>query len=75
MKIKMLVRISGTHDGEEWPLVGGVCEVSDASAVDMISAGFAEPVVGVPVETAVVDDVLESAVMKRGPGRPRRVES
>ena len=68
----MLVRISGTHDGEEWPAVGDVCEVSDASAVDMINAGFAEPVAGLAAETATMGDDLESAVIKRGPGRPRK---
>lgn len=39
----MVVHISGTRDGADWPAVGGVVTVGEVEAADLISAGFAVP--------------------------------
>lgn len=41
-RIRMLVAITGTRNGEPWPEVGEEVDVSEAEAVDMITAGLAE---------------------------------
>jgi hypothetical protein len=38
----MLRKIGGTRNGVEWPDVGGVLDVPDHEAVDLIAAGYAE---------------------------------
>jgi hypothetical protein len=54
MRIVMKGNISGTRDGIEWPPVGGVCDVSDDEATQLIGAGFAveAPAEKKPVEKA-----------------------
>jgi len=59
MKIKMLINISGTIDGQEWPERGGVIDVAEHVAADMIANGFAE--LCDELETAAVDPVKETA--------------
>lgn len=59
MKIKMLVNISGTIDGQEWPERGGVIDIAEHVAADMIGNKFAEAFT--EVETAAVDPVKETA--------------
>jgi hypothetical protein len=59
MKIKMLVNITGTIDGQEWPERGGVIELAEHVAADMIGNGFAE--LCDELETAAVDPVKETA--------------
>jgi hypothetical protein len=45
MKLKMLIAFSGTHDGEEWPPIGGIVDIShEAEAANMVRLGYAEPV-------------------------------
>lgn len=51
MKVIMRVNISGTRNGSEWPPVGGVVELPDAEAVDLLNARLADPA-PVEVETA-----------------------
>lgn len=41
MKIEMCTRISGTHNGEDWPSIGEVIDLPDEEARDMIAAGLA----------------------------------
>lgn len=55
--VRMLVSISGTRDGQDWPARGGLLEVADAEAVALVSGGLAEQVVPEPgvVETASLD--------------------
>jgi hypothetical protein len=59
MKIKMLVNISGTIDGQEWPQRGGVIDLAEHVAADMIVNKFAEACD--ELETAAVDPVKETA--------------
>ena len=41
-RIRMLAAITGTRNGEPWPEVGEEADVTEAEAVDMITAGLAE---------------------------------
>jgi hypothetical protein len=41
--VVMKSRIGGTRNGEEWPAVGGVVDVPDHEAADLITAGYAAP--------------------------------
>ena len=40
--VKMTVQISGTRDGVDWPKPGGVVEVPQSEADDLVTAGMAE---------------------------------
>ncbi|MFF4752657.1 hypothetical protein ACWD5R_11425 [Streptomyces sp. NPDC002514] len=41
MRVRMKVTISGTRDGEPWPERGGVVDLPDGEAGQMIAAGLA----------------------------------
>ncbi len=43
----MKVRIEGTRNGVRWPAAGGVVDLPDGEAADLVSQGLAVPV---PVE-------------------------
>lgn len=43
MRVQMRVLITGTRNGEDWPAVGGVVDLPDAEAQDLIAAGLAVP--------------------------------
>ncbi len=40
----MKTRIEGTRNGARWPEAGGVVDLPDGEAVDLLNAGLAEPV-------------------------------
>ena len=44
MKVKLLVGMSGTRNGEDWPPQGSEMEVSDEEGAQLCSGGLAEPV-------------------------------
>jgi hypothetical protein len=44
VKVKMKVYMSGTRDGEAWPLPGGEVELSDAEGAKLCANGLATPV-------------------------------
>ena len=44
MKIRMKVVMSGTRNGEAWPLPGGEIEVPDDEGANMCANGLATPV-------------------------------
>ena len=73
MRIEMLTTFSGTRDGIDWPERGGIIDLPDLEAAELVAQGHAlkvskpEP----KVETAAVDKVTETAV-KKSPGRPRK---
>ena len=53
MKVQMVVRISGSRNGVDWPQVGGVFDVPDAEGYDLIFSGIARvPVKRVETATA-----------------------
>lgn len=63
MRIRLLIDISGTIDGEDWPRKGGEIDVPEHVAADLIANGFAEPVTRKTekVETTTVNPVTETA--------------
>lgn len=42
MRVQMTTHIGGYRDGEEWPNIGGVIDVPDHEAADLIAAGYAK---------------------------------
>ena len=70
----MLTTFSGTRDGINWPERGGIIDLPELEALELVAQGHArkpetetEPV----VETAAIEPVTETAV-KKSPGRPRK---
>lgn len=74
MRIRMRVSISGTHDGQDWPPIGGVADVSDVEAESLIAAGFAVEVSGTdgPVEASTPTPITTAAMDGRVGGRGRK---
>lgn len=64
-KVRMLVNISGSRNGEDWPKAGEILTVPAAEAEDLIRQGVAaEP--KAPEENAVADALgVEAAVLNR----------
>ena len=48
MKVTMRTRIEGTRNGVRWPEAGGVVDLPDVEAVDLLNAGLAEAVEDAP---------------------------
>lgn len=46
MRIRMLVEMAGTRDGEPWPKKGDEAELPTAAAAHLVASGVAEEVVG-----------------------------
>jgi hypothetical protein len=69
MKIKMLVSISGTIDGQPWAERGEHMQVADVVALDLISNKYAEAVD--EAETSSIDPVAETAA--KPTAKPRKV--
>lgn len=44
MKVRMLVNISGVHDGEHWPAKGEEATVDKSTGEDLCRSGLAEEV-------------------------------
>lgn len=42
MRVEMLIHITGTRNGEDWPPVGGVIDLPDHEARRMIDVGYAK---------------------------------
>lgn len=42
MLITMLVQLTGTRNGADWPAVGATVDIPDLEAADLIAAGIAE---------------------------------
>lgn len=57
MLVTMIGTISGSRDGEPWPLIGGSIDLPDDEAANLIANRMAVPVVDPErgVERAVVD--------------------
>lgn len=52
MRVRMIQHITGTRNGEEWPLAGGEIDLPDHEAADLIGAGLAAQTEGAPDEAA-----------------------
>ena len=61
-KVVMVVQISGTRDGVDWPAPGGVLEVPADEAANLISNGFARVPEGKSVKAEP-----EKATVRRKP--------
>lgn len=57
MKVKLKVNLSGTRNGAEWPAVGGVVDLPDAEAAQMLASGMA---------SSVKDDQVKDATAPSG---------
>ncbi len=63
MKIRMLVEMSGSRNGQRWPRRGEVAELPTAEAAHLVASGIAERVAEPePVETAVAPPAETAAV-------------
>jgi hypothetical protein len=75
MKLKMLIAFSGTHDGEEWPPVGGIVDIThEGEAANMVRLGYAEPVQAkpAPVVESVEKAPPENAAKRTAKPAPRK---
>ena len=59
-RVKMLVSMSGTINGQRWPDRDGEFDVEDSTAEDLIANGYAVRVASAKT-TAAVDPVEEKA--------------
>lgn len=68
-KVRMLVQISGTRDGEDWPAAGQEITVSEDEAKQLIASGqAAEP--NAPEENALADALgVSTATVDKGDGQ------
>lgn len=65
MKVKMLIEISGTIDGQPWPGRGETADLPDHIASDLIGNGHAIAIgKDDTIETAAIDSVEETATAK-----------
>ena len=55
MRVKLIVQLSGTRDGAEWPARGETVDLPDDEAVSLLGAGIAVPLGEAPVESAAAD--------------------
>lgn len=72
--VRMLVSLSGTRDGVEWPPIGGVLVCPDQEAADLAASGYAVAVekAAPVVERADVTPAVETAaVAPKATKRPR----
>lgn len=66
--VKMLTRVSGTRNGEDWPERGELLDVSADEAATLVANGLA--VAGAAKEAATVDITeVETATVKPARGR------
>lgn len=79
MRVKMLAGITGTIDGQDWPPVGGVIDLSASEAEHLIAGGLAEAAEGGAVESATVDAPEDATLAvtadKPKPARRSRAKS
>ena len=65
MKVKMKVVMSGTRNGESWPLPGGEIDLPDGEGASLCAAGLALPV-------RSDDDDVEKRAPKPKPKHPSK---
>jgi hypothetical protein len=61
MRVKLLVTISGSRDGADWPPRGSEVDLPAAEAADYIAAGYAVAVTVDKAERATAEPVAETA--------------
>lgn len=70
--VRMLVQLSGSRDGAEWPARGAILECPAEEAAQLVGSALAVPFAGAPapVESAAVSPDVETATAPRS--RPRK---
>lgn len=76
MRVRMKVTISGTRDGKPWPEKGGVVDLPDDEAEQMVASGLAttDDKGDAPEETATAPGEPEKATGRRKPMTKSSVE-
>ena len=73
MKVRMLVGLSGTRNGEKWPQRGEVTDLPTAEAEQLVSSGIAEQAdEDAPVEAATAPPAEVSVPPAAKPPSRRR---
>lgn len=73
--VRMIVQLSGTRDGADWPAPGELLECPAEEAAQLAGSGLAvsfTPAAGAAVESAAASPATETAAVKRAPARPRK---
>jgi hypothetical protein len=65
-KIRMLVNISGTRDGQQWPPIGGTINLPEAEAEQYVALGYADT-----VETSKTEKATAAPGEKRARSKPK----
>jgi hypothetical protein len=73
MKVRLIYRLDGTRNGEPWPALGAEIDVPTSEAVNLISHGYAVPVL-VPQEQerASIEQEPERATLPKTTSKPRK---
>lgn len=64
VRVRMLVSISGTRDGDKWPARGETVVLPAGEGLQLVAQGDAELVRGSKTETADADPAPERAVIR-----------
>lgn len=64
-EVKMIQQISGTRNGVDWPAPGETVDVPEWEAADLVSNGFAEPVLSGRAETRTAEPVKRATKTPR----------
>ena len=73
MKIRLTYQMNGTREGQPWPAVGGVMDVSMDEAISLISRGYAIPAhVPHEQERATAEQQPERATLPKTTSKPRQ---
>lgn len=67
MQVRMLVHMSGTRNGQEWPPAGVPMSLPEGEAADYIAAGIAEAADGKQTIVGEAGPELEAAVIDTKP--------
>lgn len=72
MKVTMIVKLSGSRDGQDWPDVGEDLDVPNDEAVQLLGTGLARAVKASAPEKATADPVVETAAKAKPVARNRK---
>jgi len=73
MKVRLIYRLDGTRNGQPWPAIGGEIDVPTSEAMNLISHGYAVPVLTPQVqERATVEEQPERATLPKTTSKPRK---
>lgn len=72
--VRMIVQLSGTRDGVDWPAAGALLECPAEEAAQLVGSALAAHFTAAApaVESAAASPAPENAAAKRAPSRPRK---